>query len=117
VLVPARDIERLAAEARASPDGYVEFLRVAPMSGGVYVLGPGALDRQGPHAEDEVYFVVRGRGRFRQGDGDRAVAAGDLLFVAAQEPHRFHSVEQELVLLVIFAPAESPPSARRAPGR
>ncbi len=76
------------------------------MSAGVYVLGPGAIDRQSQHGEDEVYFVVRGRGRFQQGEGDRSVSAGDILFVAAHAPHRFHAIEEELVLLVVFAPAE-----------
>jgi len=35
------------------------------------------------------------------------VNPGDLLFVAAREEHRFHSIEDELVALVVFAPAES----------
>jgi quercetin dioxygenase-like cupin family protein len=41
---------------------------------------------------------------------DREVAAGDLIFVPAHEEHRFHSITAELVLLVIFAPAESLPA-------
>jgi mannose-6-phosphate isomerase-like protein (cupin superfamily) len=99
-------IERLADEARRSADGYLEFLRVPAMSVGVYVLAAGAEDRQNPHREDEIYFVVKGRSRFRRGDEEVAVKSGDTLFVPAREPHRFHSIETELVLLVVFAPAE-----------
>ena len=111
-----RSIEQLGTEARASPGGYLEFLRVPSMSGGVYVLAPGAEDPQRPHTEDEIYFVVRGRARFRQGEEDRPVAPGDVLFVPAREEHRFHAVEEELVLLVVFAPAERPLGERGTPG-
>jgi hypothetical protein len=47
-----------------------------------------------------------------QGNGealDGEVASGDLIFVLARQEHRFHSITAELVLLVIFAPAESLP--------
>ena len=101
-------VEELIAEARRSANGYVEFLRVPAMSAGVYVLAAGAVDSQNPHLEDEVYYVVRGRARFRHGTEDRWARPGDVLFVPAREPHRFHSIEEELVLLVVFAPAEQP---------
>jgi mannose-6-phosphate isomerase-like protein (cupin superfamily) len=86
---------------------YSEFLRVPALSAGVYVLPAGAEDLQTPHAEDEVYYVVRGRSQFRQGSTERSIAPGDVLYVPAREPHRFHSVVEELVLLVVFGPAES----------
>ncbi len=44
---------------------YQEFLRVPAMSAGLYVLPPGGTDLQSPHHEDEIYYVVRGRGRFK----------------------------------------------------
>jgi len=100
-------VEDLVKRVEKSGDRYLEFLRVLPMSAGVYVLPAGAVDLQLPHAQDELYFVVRGRGRFRHGPADRPVATGDLLFVPAHDPHQFHSIEEELVLLVVFAPAET----------
>jgi mannose-6-phosphate isomerase-like protein (cupin superfamily) len=84
----------------------VEFLRVPALSAGVYVLGAGATDRQSPHGEDEIYYVVRGHARFRHGAEDAAAEPGVILFVPAGEPHRFHSITEELVLLVAFGPAE-----------
>ena len=54
-----------------------------------------------------MYYVVRGRARFRAGDDDKAVSAGAILFVAAEVEHRFYDVEEELAVLVFFAPAES----------
>jgi mannose-6-phosphate isomerase-like protein (cupin superfamily) len=84
---------------------YAEFLRVAPMSCGIYVLKAGEEDKQQPHNEDEIYYVVSGAAHAKVGAEDRPVAAGDVIFVAAKDEHRFHSITQELVLLVVFAPA------------
>ena len=54
-----------------------------------------------------MYYVIRGRGRFRAGDEDAEVSAGSLLFVAAEVEHRFYNIAEELAVLVFFAPAES----------
>lgn len=86
---------------------YSEFLRAESMSAGLYVLAAGSTDLQRPHHEDEMYYVVRGRGRFRAGDEDQEVSAGSVLFVAAEVEHRFHGIIEELAVLVFFAPAES----------
>ena len=86
---------------------YREFLRVPLMSAGLYVLAAGATDSQSPHHEDEMYYVIRGRARFRAGDEDREVQAGSVLFVAAEVEHRFSDIAEELAVLVFFAPAES----------
>jgi mannose-6-phosphate isomerase-like protein (cupin superfamily) len=86
---------------------YREFLRVPAMSAGLYVLPVGATDAQRPHHEDEMYYVVRGSGRFRAGDEDREISAGSVLFVAAEVEHRFHDIAEDLAVLVFFAPAES----------
>lgn len=86
---------------------YLEFLRAPSMSAGLYVLSEGATDLQRPHHEDEMYYVVRGRGRFRAGDQDQEVSVGTVLFVPAEVPHHFHGVSEELAVLVFFAPAES----------
>jgi mannose-6-phosphate isomerase-like protein (cupin superfamily) len=99
-------IDRLYELARRMPDGYHEFLRVPSLSVGVYVLGRGATDRQTPHTEDEIYYVVRGRGKLRRGDEELEATPGEVLFVAARQSHQFHSIEKELVLLVVFGPAE-----------
>lgn len=86
---------------------YREFLRVPEMSAGLYVLPAGATDRQKPHREDEIYYVIRGRARFKAGSEDREISAGSVIFVAAQVGHRFYDITEELAVLVIFAPAET----------
>ncbi len=86
---------------------YREFLRSPAMSAGLYVLAAGATDGQKPHLEDEIYYVVRGRARFKAGEEDQDVSAGSVIFVAAEIEHRFYAIEEELAVLVVFAPAES----------
>jgi len=98
------EIERQRAE---SGKLYEEFLRVPAMSAGLYVLAAGAIDLQSPHHEDEMYYVLRGKARFKAGDEDREVSAGSVLFVAAEVEHRFYDIAEELAVLVFFAPAET----------
>ena len=86
---------------------YREFLRVPAMSAGLYVLTAGGSDPQGPHHEDEMYYVVRGRARMRAGQENRTVRQGSVIFVAAGVEHRFYDIEEELVVMVFFAPSES----------
>ena len=100
-------IEEIDRERGKAGALYREFLRVPAMSAGLYVLPAGASDSQQPHHQDEIYYVIRGRGRLRAGDEDTEVSAGSVLFVAAEIEHRFHDVTDELVLLVLFAPADN----------
>jgi len=86
---------------------YHEFLRMPAMSAGIYVLPAGGTDRQTPHKEDEIYYVVRGQSKMIIGAEQRPVRTGDVILVDAGVEHRFTDIEQKLVLLVIFAPAES----------
>ncbi len=113
-------VERIAnvdeiRAARIRPDAvYTEVLRRESMSVGIYVIPAGVPDEQAPHNEDEVYLVVKGRGRFRRGPSSTLVATGDLLYVRARDPHRFEEVTEELVLAVFFAPPEGTAAPNRA---
>jgi mannose-6-phosphate isomerase-like protein (cupin superfamily) len=101
------ELPRLFAE-RPAGHNYFELIRVPAMSAGLYVLQPGEPDRQEPHKEDELYYVVGGRATVRVGGEDRLVAPGSAIFVPAGVEHHFHSITAELQVLVIFAPAETP---------
>jgi quercetin dioxygenase-like cupin family protein len=100
-------MDKLLAQRAAGNKRYLEFLRISTLSAGVYVLPAGGTDPQKPHKEDEMYYVVRGKARMRAGTDDQAVAAGSVIFVATEVEHRFYDIEEELVVLVFFAPAES----------
>jgi mannose-6-phosphate isomerase-like protein (cupin superfamily) len=89
---------------------YLEFIRVPSMSCGVYALSAGADDLQRPHKSDEIYYVVSGTASMvlnsNGAESRRAIAAGDVIFVAGGNEHRFIEIEHDLVVLVIFAPPE-----------
>lgn len=99
------EIHQLSA-IREGGKAFVEFLRTANVSAGVYRFPSGGKDMQAPHAEEEVYYVVSGCAHFASGSNDVAVKAGDVLFVTAKKPHRVHDIQEDLELLVYFAPAE-----------
>lgn len=86
---------------------YHEFLRVPALSAGIYVLPAGAADPQRPHAEDEIYHVLRGHALVRVAEEERAVGPGDTIYVGAGVEHRFFKIGEELALLVVFAPAHA----------
>jgi mannose-6-phosphate isomerase-like protein (cupin superfamily) len=104
------DLPTISGERAQNGKLYLEFLRVPALSAGVYVLAAGGADPQKPHNEDEVYYVVRGRGRMRVGSEEQVVKAGSVIFVAAKLEHCFFDISEELEVLVFFAPAESPES-------
>lgn len=102
----AYELAQLIRQQKDSNKLYLEFLKVPDLSMGVYVLPAGGVDPQSPHTEDEVYYVVSGKGKIKVGDEDRDVKTGSIVYVAKNVEHRFHSIEEELTVLVFFAPAE-----------
>ncbi len=63
---------------------------------------PVVPNQQTPHAQDEVYVIVRGRGALIH-DGKRSqFESGDLLFVAAGIEHRFEDFTDDLAVWVVF---------------
>jgi len=102
----AFELAGLIQQQKDSNKLYLEFLKVPDLSMGLYVLPAGGTDPQSPHTEDEVYYVVSGKGKIKIADKDRAVQAGSIIYVAKNVVHRFHSIEEELTVIVFFAPAE-----------
>lgn len=102
----AFELTQLISQRTDSNNAYLEFLKVPHLSMGLYFLASGGVDSQLPHTEDEVYYVVSGRAKIKVADENRDVQAGSVVYVAKNVEHRFHSIEQDLTLLVFFAPAE-----------
>lgn len=58
--------------------------------------------QQTPHVQDEIYFVVCGRGvLFHDGKRD-PFEAGDLLFVAAGTEHQFENISEDFAVWRVF---------------
>jgi mannose-6-phosphate isomerase-like protein (cupin superfamily) len=109
----AQEIPELDPQPRdADGHGYIDFLASGKLSVGLAIWPRGATDRQQPHHEDEVYYVISGQGSIQVAGEDRAVKPGSLVFVAAGVEHRFHSIEEDLRVLVFWVP---PHAAVRRP--
>jgi mannose-6-phosphate isomerase-like protein (cupin superfamily) len=87
-------------------DGYIEQLSVPDLSVGMYRIPAGGTDPQSPHDEDEVYVVLTGRATFVGDDtGSVDVGPGSVIFVPAEEGHRFVDIVEDLAVVVVFGPA------------
>jgi mannose-6-phosphate isomerase-like protein (cupin superfamily) len=100
---PARIIKFAdAASAVPSKDGklYAELFRHGTLA--IEIYAPRGTDLQQPHTRDELYVVAAGSGTFFV-EGQRfPFVAGDALFVAAGEVHRFENFTSDLMVWVMF---------------
>lgn len=95
---------RLAEAKRSIPgpagEHAVVVFRRGPLD--VALSIPPRPSQQTPHGQDEIYFVVRGRGVLIH-DGKRdGFESGDLLFVAAGIEHQVVDISAELALWRVF---------------
>ena len=63
---------------------------------------PDGIDRQAPHARDEVYVVVSGTGTFACEGAQRPFGPGEVLFVPAGAEHRFEAFTADFATWVFF---------------
>lgn len=68
----------------------------------IEIYAPKKIDLQKPHSRDEVYVVVSGSGWFAVKGNRVRFAAGDILFAAAGEEHRFEDFTDDFVTWVVF---------------
>jgi mannose-6-phosphate isomerase-like protein (cupin superfamily) len=92
----------------ASGERYLQFLNAGSMSLGLYALPAGGEDLQTPHLEDEIYYIVSGRGAIVVAGDRREVVPGSIVFVGKEVEHRFTDITQNLDILVFFAPHHTP---------
>lgn len=85
----AFDQDELERRIASVPKPYKEFLR-----------------RRHPHKSDEVYIVLKGRGKHRVADNELEVGPGKIVSVDHGEQHRFVNIAEDLHMPVVFAPPE-----------
>jgi mannose-6-phosphate isomerase-like protein (cupin superfamily) len=103
----AYELEALLADHKENGRLYHEFIRVPALSAGLYRLPANGQDPQQPHNEDELYYIISGQGMIHVAGQDRPVKAGTTIYVAAHDIHYFHTITEDLTILVFFAPAET----------
>ena len=113
----AIDVARVQERLEAGTGGYEVVHSSAGLEVGVYALVAPEPDRQQPHEDDELYYVLDGSGVLEIEGRSVALEQGQAAFVPAGADHRFTAYEH-LSVLVVFArrqPSAPPESERRAP--
>jgi len=68
----------------------------------IEIYKPDQFDLQKPHDRDEVYIIVSGSGKFKNGDETINFAPNDFLFVPVGVEHRFIDFTGDFLTWVIF---------------
>ena len=50
-----------------------------------------------------MYYIIKGKGVLRVDGDDQPVKGGSIVYVKADIEHQFHSIEEDLTMLVFFA--------------
>jgi mannose-6-phosphate isomerase-like protein (cupin superfamily) len=96
------DVARVQKRLEGAGGGY-RIVHASPgLEIGVYVLGAAHPDYQHPHADDEVYIVLDGRGVLDVEGKPLALERGQAVFVPAGARHQFTAFDH-LSVLVIFS--------------
>ncbi len=99
----AYQIKDLLAQANQQDGRYLKFLDNEKLTSGIYQLKKGDKDLQEPHEWDELYYVLSGEAVLVVGEERHMANSGAVLFVAANVPHRFEDIEEDLDILVFFS--------------
>jgi len=81
---------------------FLDFLRNNSFEAGVLKLNPGQKDIQCPHLEDELYFVIEGKGYINISEENHQIRKGSFIFVPSKTNHYFHGNKEPLVVLYVF---------------
>ncbi len=100
----AFDMCQIVADHFKSGQSYHEFFSAERLSVGLYVLEAGTTDLQLPHTEDEIYYIVSGSATIDVEGEHRKIGPGSVIYVGSYRPHQFHSITEDLRVIVVFAP-------------
>jgi mannose-6-phosphate isomerase-like protein (cupin superfamily) len=92
--------DAIAQLRREKEKRFVQLMAHGRMS--VEYYAPRTSDPQQPHAQDEVYVVVSGTGKFYCDGQTIGFSTGDVLFVPAGVEHRFKDFSNDFATWVIF---------------
>ncbi len=66
-------------------------------------VAPGAGQRPHSHSAEQVYVIVRGRGRIEVGNEKQEVAAGDLIYIPSNAIHSIRNRSDETLTYISAA--------------
>lgn len=97
------NLEEVLERRSASSNVWEQFVTQSTLRFGMYML-PERLDGDSPltHTFDEINIVVNGSGVFRIEQEDIAIGSGSIMFVEAGLAHSFHSLEEDIDVLIFW---------------
>jgi mannose-6-phosphate isomerase-like protein (cupin superfamily) len=104
------DLNAIKAGLVAGSGGYEVAHESPGLELGVYTLVAPEPDQQQPHADDEVYVVLEGRGTLEIDGTAVPLTEGQAVFVPAGADHRFIGYENLSVLVIFARPHEALPN-------
>ena len=93
-------IAEAGAALAASHADYVTLFKQGTLE--IEIYRPVGVDRQEPHAKDELYVVIAGTGTFVHGAERAPFGPVDALFVRAGIVHRFEDFSDDFATWVFF---------------
>lgn len=99
------EIDDLLKQRAESGRSYLQFFRNESLNSGIYHLAAGGNDGQSPHRQDELYYVLKGKATLFADGREQKIKPGSTIFIRREVEHRFHTIEEDLTLLVFFAAA------------
>ena len=97
----------LTLEKKGNSSYFLDFIHNGSFEVGVLRLNPGQKDTQGPHSEDELYFVLEGNGYINILENNLKIRKGSCIFVPLKTKHYFHGNTERLVVLYVFNVSKS----------
>ncbi len=97
------EMEDLEKQLDAKQSPWLPFMKVPSLSCGLYALKKGSVDKQSPHNQDEVYYVLEGNATLNVAKENIKVQKGSVIFVKAGVAHRFYDIAEDLKVLVFFS--------------
>jgi mannose-6-phosphate isomerase-like protein (cupin superfamily) len=96
-------LHQVESERQKGENVWNSFLKRKSMTFGLYML-PKTLhgDSALVHRWDEVNLVTNGAGKFQVGEEIMDINPGDIIYVKKGNPHFFHSLQQDLDILIFF---------------
>jgi mannose-6-phosphate isomerase-like protein (cupin superfamily) len=96
-------LDGVGMQRRANENVWNAFVRRPSMIFGLYMLpktvgGDSALT----HKWDEINLITAGTGKFQVGGEVMGVRPGDIIYVRKGNPHFFHTLKQDLDILIFF---------------
>jgi len=95
------NVRRILNEKAHNKSALIDVVKASHMEVRLKQFLPGDTGPQITHQTDVLFYVVRGQGKVNIEDKEEPLKTGTILFIPKGANHRFHSITERMVLLVV----------------